>query len=216
MDTNAIGEFILLSRKAKGFTQKELAERINVSDKTISKWENGNSLPDTTMLASLCQALDISVNELLSGQKLPPTDYSKKAEENIMNLLQENQEQKKSMGKHYIWGGVIFALSIICIMLSVGGNQFGFYLDGISFVMPLLLCLGVVLLSGKREKYQIIHILRKTVIPAGLIPCLIGFICIMAQMVEISAIGPNLAVCVLTVLYTLVAYMILYAIEQHK
>ena len=88
MDTNNVGEFIQLSRKAKGFTQKELAEKINVSDKTISKWENGNSLPDTAMLSSLCRVLDISVNELLSGEKLPPKDYSKKAEENIMNLLQ--------------------------------------------------------------------------------------------------------------------------------
>lgn len=216
MDTNNVGEFIQLSRKAKGFTQKELAEKINVSDKTISKWENGNSLPDTAMLSSLCRVLGISVNELLSGEKLPPKDYSKKAEENIMNLLQENQEHQKNKGKQYIWGAIVFILSMLCIMLVNGGIQFGWYIDILALLMPLLLCLGVVLLSGKREKYQVIHILRKTVIPAGLIPCMIGFICIMAQLNDISVIGANLAVCVLTVLYTLVAYMILYALEQHK
>ena len=92
MNQNRIGEFIQRSRKEKGWTQKELAEQIGVSDKTISKWENGNSVPDTGILASLCEVLEISVNELISGEKLPSEDYTKKAEENIMNLLQENQE----------------------------------------------------------------------------------------------------------------------------
>ena len=216
MDTNNVGEFIQLSRKAKGFTQKELAEKINVSDKTISKWENGNSLPDTAMLSSLCRVLDISVNELLSGEKLPPKDYSKKAEENIMNLLQENQEHKKARGKQYIWGAIVFVLSVLCIMLMTGGVQLGCYIDILALLMPMLLCLGVVLLSGKREKYQVIHVLRKTVIPAGIVPSMIGFVCIMAKLDDVSTLGANLAVCVLTILYTSIAYLVLYAVEQHK
>ena len=76
MSDNKIGSFIQLSRKEKGLTQKDLAEQIGVSDKTISKWENGNSVPDTAILNSLCEALDISVNELLSGEKLPVENYS--------------------------------------------------------------------------------------------------------------------------------------------
>ena len=96
MKVNSIGEFIQILRKEKGLTQKELAEIIGLSDKTISKWENGNSLPDTSMLLPLCKALDVSVNELLSCERIPPEDYSMKAEENIMALLQENQNNKKS------------------------------------------------------------------------------------------------------------------------
>ena len=68
MNQNRIGEFIQRSRKEKGWTQKELAEQIGVSDKTISKWENGNSVPDTGILTSLCEVLEISVNELISGE----------------------------------------------------------------------------------------------------------------------------------------------------
>ena len=99
MKTNSIGEFIQQLRKDKGMTQKELAEIIGMSDKTISKWESGNSLPDTSVLVSLCKALDISVNELLSCEKIPPEDYSKKAEENIMTLMKENEEQKNKREK---------------------------------------------------------------------------------------------------------------------
>ena len=72
MSQNNIGEFIQQSRKARGFTQKDLGDRIGVSDKTISKWENGNSIPDTSILNELCATLDINVNELLSGEKLTP------------------------------------------------------------------------------------------------------------------------------------------------
>ena len=94
MSQNNIGEFIQQSRKAKGFTQKDLGDRIGVSDKTISKWENGNSIPDTSILNELCATLDINVNELLSGEKLTPEIYSMKAEENMMNLLEDNQKQQ--------------------------------------------------------------------------------------------------------------------------
>ena len=70
MSQNNIGEFIQQSRKARGFTQKDLGDRIGVSDKTISKWENGNSIPDTSILNELCATLDINVNELLNTGNL--------------------------------------------------------------------------------------------------------------------------------------------------
>jgi len=63
MSQNQIGNFIQQLRKEKGLTQKELGNAVGVSDKTISKWENSNSIPDTSMLPALCEALDISVNE---------------------------------------------------------------------------------------------------------------------------------------------------------
>ena len=79
-----VGEFISTARKEKRMTQKELAEQIGVSDKTISRWETGNGLPDMAYLTPLCDFLGVSVNELLSGEKLPPNEYSMKAEENIL------------------------------------------------------------------------------------------------------------------------------------
>ena len=116
MNQNRIGEFIQRSRKEKGWTQKELAEQIGVSDKTISKWENGNSVPDTGILTSLCEVLEISVNELISGEKLPSEDYTKKAEENIMNLLQENQERKKLFKMQQVFSLFCWQLDL-CVSL---------------------------------------------------------------------------------------------------
>lgn len=110
MSQNQIGGFIQQLRKEKGMTQKELGKRINVSDKTISKWENSNSIPDTSILPDLCKTLDISVNELICGEKMPPEEYSKKAEENIMNLLQEGQNTKKSEFWKILLGCVLFTM----------------------------------------------------------------------------------------------------------
>ena len=68
MDQTRIGTFIAVLRKEKGLTQKELAEQIGISDKTVSKWETGNGMPDIAYLSPLCEVLDINVNELLSGE----------------------------------------------------------------------------------------------------------------------------------------------------
>lgn len=75
MDQTRIGTFIAVLRKEKGLTQKELAEQIGISDKTVSKWETGNGMPDIAYLSPLCEVLDINVNELLSGEKLPSEEY---------------------------------------------------------------------------------------------------------------------------------------------
>lgn len=97
MDQVKIGKFIQSLRKEKGLTQKELAEKLLISDKTVSKWETGNGLPEVAYMLPLCNLLGISVNELLSGEKLDQKNYSIKAEENIMKLMQEREQSKKSI-----------------------------------------------------------------------------------------------------------------------
>ena len=79
MDLKRTGEFIKERRKAKNLTQADLAEKIYVSEKTISKWECGNGFPDTSLILPLCQALDINANELLSGKKLDEAEYKHEA-----------------------------------------------------------------------------------------------------------------------------------------
>ena len=86
MEQQKIGKFIHDLRKEKEMTQKQLAELVGVSDKTISKWETGRGIPDTAIMNELCQVLGISINELLSGEKLSVDNYNGKAEENMVNL----------------------------------------------------------------------------------------------------------------------------------
>ena len=97
MDQIKIGKFIAEERKQKGYTQKKLAEILGISDKTISKWERGNGFPEVSLLLPLCNELEITVNELLTGQRLQEVDYKKKAEENMVNLVKEAQENKKKI-----------------------------------------------------------------------------------------------------------------------
>ncbi len=97
MDQVLIGKFIASERKRKGYTQKQLSEKLGISDKTISKWERGNGFPEVSLLLPLCDELDITVNELLSGERVSEEDYRKKAEENMVNLVREAQESKKKI-----------------------------------------------------------------------------------------------------------------------
>lgn len=86
MNQEKIGKFITECRKTKKLTQEQLAEKLGVTSKSISRWENGNTMPDYALLKDLCNELDINVNEFLSGEKIKESDYMNKAEENFIYL----------------------------------------------------------------------------------------------------------------------------------
>jgi len=116
MDQIKIGMFIAEIRKEKGLTQKQLAEAINVSDKTISKWECGNGLPEMSNIPVLCEALEVNMNELLSGERLLEETYSKKAEENMMALMKETEKQKKN-GRNSLITLILCLLGVIMVLI---------------------------------------------------------------------------------------------------
>ena len=95
MDQIQIGKFIAKMRKSTNLTQKQLADALSISDKTVSKWECGKGLPDVSLMLPLCNMLNITVNDLLSGEKVSQADYQKKAEGNMMDLMKENEENRK-------------------------------------------------------------------------------------------------------------------------
>lgn len=116
MDQIKTGKFIAQIRKEKGYTQAQLANRIGISDKTVSKWERGNGLPDVSLMLPLCDALSINVNELLTGEKLTDAAYKKKAEENMMDLVKENKENKQRMALSIICG-IITIIAVCCLVV---------------------------------------------------------------------------------------------------
>lgn len=113
MNQKKIGKFIQERRKSKEYTQVELAEKLGVSNRTISSWENGNSLPDYSMFQDLCNELDISINELLSGEKLTEENYQKKLEENFVSTIDYNNKKRNQKIKNFI----IFIIVLIVIYL---------------------------------------------------------------------------------------------------
>lgn len=118
MDYKKIGLFIAIRRKAKGLTQAKLAEKLYVSEKTVSKWENGNGLPETAILTNLCEILEVGLNELLSGEKLTDDDYKTKAEDNIANLLAERRTNKQKIAFSVICFLVCFSVLLVCVLLA--------------------------------------------------------------------------------------------------
>lgn len=96
MDLTKIGKFIQECRKAKKLTQVQLAQKIGVSEKTISKWECGNGFPDASLILTLCKTLDITSNELLSGKRLTnETEYREQAENNLIALKTQQEKNNK-------------------------------------------------------------------------------------------------------------------------
>ena len=210
MMTNDIGKFIQEIRKEKRLTQKELAELIGVSDKTISKWENGNSSPDTSMLMSLSEALEVTVNELLSAERISPENYSMKAEETIMTLMKENEAGKRTHLISQVIGLLLIILAFILIfVISAGTETIVLFLDSASFVFLLIISVGVVLLSGARERNSVLRLLSKTVIPIGLVIAIVDFIIFIALINDLSVIGPNLCVIMLSIFYSCIAKIII-------
>ena len=141
MDQIKIGKFIADERKRKGYTQKQLSEKLEISDKTISKWERGNGFPEVSLLLPLCNELEITVNELLSGERLQAMDYKKKAEQNMVNLVKEAQESKKKI----IMSAMVSVLVIVAaVPLFVVAGMFEMQvwtrvlLMGIGFVIMVM------------------------------------------------------------------------------
>ena len=97
MDLLVVGKFIKEQRKAKGLTQIELALKLNVSEKTVSKWECGNGFPDTSLILPLCKELGITANELLSGKLLVGDEYKTQAEENLIKLKDSQVKSTKHL-----------------------------------------------------------------------------------------------------------------------
>ena len=116
MNQEKIGNFIAQCRKQKKMTQYELGEKLGVSEKSISNWENGRNMPDLSLFKPLCEELNITINELLSGEKISDDQYEEKFEENIMNTI--NYSNQKLEKKNQLVG---FLLIIFGFFMNILG-----------------------------------------------------------------------------------------------
>ena len=154
MDQKKIGKFIAETRKEQGLTQKQLADRMHISDKTISKWECGNGMPDNAILLELCDALSINVNELLSGERLSDDSYHKKAEENMLQLIQKSKKEERGRKWGFLALLIETYLVILMILLSSGGFA-GIlnFLDMPSLLAVLAITFLILTLAGSAKDF---------------------------------------------------------------
>ncbi|MDY4996346.1 MAG: DUF4825 domain-containing protein, partial [Bacilli bacterium] len=122
MNQDKIGKFILECRKAKKLTQSELAEKLGVTDKSISNWENGRNMPDLSLFKPLCKILDITINDLISGEKVTKDKYQAKLEENIISTIdytnKKMSEKNNFIGIILIVFGIMIAITAMTIFPS--------------------------------------------------------------------------------------------------
>lgn len=126
MNQQKIGKFIQEKRKEKGLSQLELAEKLGLSNRTISKWENGNSMPDYSIINDLCSELDISINELLSGEELTEENYQKKLEENIVSTIDYNNKKRNKKIRKFI---ILIVVLLITYLLYKTFITYIYYKD---------------------------------------------------------------------------------------
>lgn len=157
MDQLKVGKFISTNRKLKHMTQRELADILGISDKTISKWETGNGLPEVSLMLPLCEALDISVNELLSGEKLSIINYQEKAEDNMLSLLKENEANRKRLFQTIVSIVTTIIASVSLIMMASFLNLntiIRIFLISIALIIIILSIISIILTDSKTGYYE--------------------------------------------------------------
>ena len=122
MDQVKIGRFIAECRKLKGITQMQLAEKLAITDRAVSKWENGKSMPDAALMLELCDILSISVNELLSGEKIDMENNNQKNEQLLLDMAKELEKKNKT-----IWSSM-WAIMIVSMIALIAGLFIAAYL----------------------------------------------------------------------------------------
>ena len=115
MDQEKIGRFIAINRKKKKLTQSDLAEKLGVTDRSVSNWENGKNMPDLSLFKPLCDILDITINELLSGENVEEEDYKDKLEENFINTIVyvDKKNTISNDKKSVVW--LIIGILMVCL-----------------------------------------------------------------------------------------------------
>ena len=128
MNQIEIGKFIAKCRKEKKLTQAQLAEKLNITDRAVSKWEMGKNMPDTSIMLELCEILGITVNELLSGEKIDMENYEKYEKKVDENLIALKRKDENNMTKNVIIS-ILFSITLltgimVCLIcnIAISGN----------------------------------------------------------------------------------------------
>ena len=118
MDQVKIGKFIAECRKEKHLTQSQLAERLGVSDRAVSKWENGRSMPDSSIMLELCDQISINMNELFSGRRIDMENYKEIAENNLLQMKRNEEQNNKSMLRLEVVIGTLATVSFLTLAFT--------------------------------------------------------------------------------------------------
>ena len=141
MDQIKIGRFIAECRRLQGLTQAQLAEKLNITDRAVSKWETGRSMPDAALMLALCEILDISVNELLNGERVTMENKQEKNERILLEMAKEIERKNKT-----IWSAMWIIMIVSMLALFAGLFAAAFFVPEGPWQLVVILAVVVVFL----------------------------------------------------------------------
>ena len=143
MDQLKIGKFIAECRKRVNLTQAQLAELLNITDKAVSKWENGKAMPDSAIMLALCNVLKITVNDLLSGEVVTVEHYNKEMENNLLELIKQKEQADKRLLVLEVFVGITAVVTLFTLIFVAA------YVSMAVWIRVLLIVIGfVIFLTG--------------------------------------------------------------------
>ena len=120
MDQIKIGRFISEKRRERGLTQAQLAEKLSITDRAVSKWENGRTMPDSSLMLDLCKHLKITVNDLLNGEVVSMENYNEKLEKQLLEVIKQKEEADKRL-LNLEWFVIIISVLVLIVPILIAG-----------------------------------------------------------------------------------------------
>ena len=156
MDQIKIGKFIAQCRKKENLTQMQLAEKLNITDRAVSKWETGKAMPDSSIMLELCDVLGISVNDLLSGEVVTMDNYNKELEHNLLEMIKQKEESDKRLLRIEIVMGICCILPLVASVIIVQTVPMDEWLGAVivlAGIIPLLIATPFALKIEQKAGY---------------------------------------------------------------
>ena len=141
MDQVKIGKFIAERRKNVNLTQMQLAEKLNITDRAVSKWETGKSMPDSAIMLELCDILKISVNDLLCGEVVTMDNYNKELENNLLEMIKQKEQADKRLLALEIFIGVVASVVLFILILMAS------FVHMADWLRVILIIIGVIIFA---------------------------------------------------------------------
>lgn len=205
-----IGKFIAGCRKEKGLTQAQLAEKLNITDRAVSKWETGKCMPDSSILLELCKILDVSVNELLCGERIQTDNYDEKVSQNLIELKRkaENNTAKNTVISIIYTVTMVIGILVCCICdVSISGT-FTWSLITLSSIIIAWITSFPIILLGKRGVLISIISISIFIIP------FIYILSVLTKVKEVFDIGAIMSVVALVFLW--LTFVLYHRLKERK
>lgn len=204
------GKFIASSRKEKGLTQVQLAEMLNITDRAVSKWETGKCMPDSSIMLELCNILDVTVNELLSGERIEVNKYEERADENLIELKRkdENNMKKNALISTLYTIAMVIGIVVCCICdIAISGSM-TWSLIVLSSILVTWIASFPIILLGKKGVLVTMIAITIFIIPFMYI------LSILLKVNEVFRIGAVMSIISLVFLW--VIYILYHRLKQRK